>query len=212
VSRKRRTLDDLLADAQTRILRYSPAEAFAAAQAGALMIDIRSDSDRERDGIIPGSLHIPRTVLEWRTDLDSRSRNPHLGGLDQEIILLCDHGCSTILAAATLSQLGYTNVGDVIGGYAAWSETGLPTRVSLLIDATSVVSGDAPARSVERLRQTARPRSVLHGLCPTLRSLMLACRTTFFGSITNVPRNAEPSTVSTPKRCASSCVVSATTG
>ena len=124
---RRRTLDDLLAEARERIVRHAPAEALEATRAGALLIDIRSESDRERDGIVPGSLHIPRTVLEWRTDLDSPRRNPHLGGPDQQVILICDHGCSTILAAATLSELGYTNAGDVIGGYAAWYDAGLPT-------------------------------------------------------------------------------------
>ena len=123
----RRTLDDLLAEAQTRIVRYSAADAHAATLADGLLVDIRSDTDRERDGIVPGSLHIPRTVLEWRTAPDSAWRNPHIGGLDQQIILLCDHGCSTILAAATLTELGFTRAGDVIGGYAAWRDNGLPT-------------------------------------------------------------------------------------
>lgn len=127
VSVRRRTLDDLLADAQERIVRYSPAEALNAMQAGALLIDIRSENDRERDGIVPGSLHIPRTVLEWRTDLDNPWRSQHLDGFDQQIILLCDHGCSTILAAATLVELGYGRAGDVIGGYAAWHDAGFPT-------------------------------------------------------------------------------------
>ena len=96
-------------------------------QSGAVLIDIRSDSDRERDGVVPGSIHIPRTVFEWRIDLESPWRNPHLGDLDQEIILLCDHGYSTILAADTLVELGFTRAGDVIGGYADWREAGLPT-------------------------------------------------------------------------------------
>ena len=125
---KRRTLDDLLADAQERIVRYSPADALNAIEAGALLIDIRSESDRERDGIVPGSLHIPRTVLEWRADLGKPWCSPHLEGFEQQIILLCDHGCSTILAAAALVELGFTNAGDVIGGYAAWREAGLGTK------------------------------------------------------------------------------------
>jgi len=127
VSVKRRTLDDLLADAQERIVRYTPAEALEAMESGALLVDIRSESDRKRDGIVPGSLHIPRTVLEWRADLDNPWRSPHLEGYDQQIILICDHGCSTILAAANLAELGFTNAGDVIGGYAAWREAGLGT-------------------------------------------------------------------------------------
>lgn len=126
----RRTLVQLLEAAQARITRLEPAEALAAVEDGALLIDIRSDSDRGRDGIVPGSLHIPRTVLEWRLDPDSSWRNAHVGGLDRRIVLLCDHGCSSILAAATLVELGFSRAGDVIGGFAAWREAGLPTAVS----------------------------------------------------------------------------------
>jgi len=122
----RHPLGDLLAEAEARIERLSPAETHAAMQAGALLIDIRSDSDRERDGIVGGSLHIPRTVLEWRLAADSGFRNPHLGDPERRIILLCDHGCSSILAAAVLGDLGLTQTGDVIGGFAAWQAAGLP--------------------------------------------------------------------------------------
>ena len=127
---KRRTLEQLLEAARARIERLEPAEARAANERGALLIDIRADFDRERDGIVPGSLHIPRTVLEWRLDPDSTWRNPHVGGLDQHIVLLCDHGCSSVFAAATLVELGFAHAGDVIGGYAAWREAGLPTAPS----------------------------------------------------------------------------------
>lgn len=123
----RQTLDQLLAEARARVDRYEPRAAFGAVERGALIIDIRSVVDRERDGIVPGSLHIPRTVLEWRLDPDSAWRNPHLGDLDQEIVLVCDHGCSSLLAAATLVDLGFTRVGDIVGGFAAWREAGLPT-------------------------------------------------------------------------------------
>lgn len=132
IGSKRRTLDELLEDAKTRIQRLEAHAAFAAVSGGALMIDIRSAFDRERDGIVPGSLHIPRTVLEWRLDIDSAWRNPHVGGLDQPIVLLCDHGCSSLLAAATLTDLGFTHVSDVIGGFAAWQEAKLPTTLTSL--------------------------------------------------------------------------------
>ena len=79
-----------------------------------------------RDGVVPGSLHIPRTVLEWRADLDKPWRSPHVNGFERQIILLCDHGCSTILGAATLVELGYSNAGDVIGGSPSWREAGFP--------------------------------------------------------------------------------------
>jgi rhodanese-related sulfurtransferase len=126
----RRTLADLLADAEARIVRYSPAEALRASEAGALIVDIRSDSDRARDGIVPGSLHLPRTVLEWRTDPDGRWRSPHVPPPEAPIILLCDHGYSTVLAAATLVDLGYAGAGHVVGGYSAWRAAGLPTMAA----------------------------------------------------------------------------------
>jgi rhodanese-related sulfurtransferase len=126
----RRTLDELLEAARTRIERLEPVDALAAIEQDALLIDIRADVDRERDGIVPGSVHIPRTVLEWRLDPDSAWRNPHVGGLDQQIVLLCDHGCSSILAAASLVELGFARAGDVVGGFAAWREAGLPTAPS----------------------------------------------------------------------------------
>jgi len=127
---RRRTLDDLLDAARARITRLEPVEAFAAAAEDGVLIDIRADVDRDRDGIVPGSLHIPRTVLEWRLDPGGAWRNPHLGGLDQRLLLICDHGCSSILAAASLVDLGYVRAGDVIGGFAAWSAAGLPTARS----------------------------------------------------------------------------------
>jgi rhodanese-related sulfurtransferase len=116
----------LLAEAEARIERLSPAEAATALERGATLIDIRSDASRERDGVVPGSLHIPRTVLEWRVDPDSAWRSPHVGGVDERVVLLCDHGCSSVLAAATLVELGFGHAADVVGGFAAWREAGLP--------------------------------------------------------------------------------------
>lgn len=124
---ERLTLDRLLAEASARIRRVDVHAAQEAAASGALIVDIRGATDRERDGVIPGSVHIPRTVLEWRLDPDSPWRTPYVGGLDQDILLLCDHGCSSVLAAATLSDLGFRRVGDVIGGFEAWQGAGLPT-------------------------------------------------------------------------------------
>jgi rhodanese-related sulfurtransferase len=124
---RRRSLEEPLDEARARIDRLEPHAARAAVSRGAVIVDIRSALDRERDGIVSGSLHIPRTVLEWRLDPDSAWRNPCVGSLDQQIVLLCDHGCSSSLAAATLADLGFTHVGDVIGGFTAWRNAGLPT-------------------------------------------------------------------------------------
>ena len=120
------TLDELLEAARRRIERLTPADAWAAVQDGALIVDIRSDADREHDGVVPGSVHIPRTVLEWRLAPDSRWRSPHVGGPERRIVVLCDHGYSSSLAAATLVDLGLERAGDVVGGFLAWRESGLP--------------------------------------------------------------------------------------
>ena len=113
-----RTLDDLFADAAGRIRRYTPAEALAS---GAAILDIRSQDARERDGAIPGAYHVPRTVLEWRV-ASVRWRNRELD--DRTLILVCEHGYSSVLAAATLVELG-RDAGDVKGGFEAWRADGL---------------------------------------------------------------------------------------
>ncbi|MGL6280305.1 MAG: rhodanese-like domain-containing protein [Gaiella sp.] len=124
---QRRTLDEMLADACAKITRHSPVEARDCIEAGGILVDIRSDTEREGDGIVPGSLHIPRTVLEWRADPDGSHRNPYLTDLGQPVVLICQHGCSSVLAAANLVELGYLRAGDVVGGFVAWREAGLPT-------------------------------------------------------------------------------------
>ena len=97
-----RTLDFLLRQARARIERHEPAAAWTAAQDGAQIIDVRALPDL----LVPGSLHIPRTVLEWRLAPDSNWRSPHAPGLDERVIVLCDHGESSSLAAATLVESG----------------------------------------------------------------------------------------------------------
>jgi len=118
------TLDALVAEAVNSIFRMNPGEAAEAASASATLIDIREHDVRCRDGVIPGALHIPRTVLEWRF-ASASWRSPYLQ--QGQFILICDHGYSSILAAATLVSLG-VDAGDVVGGFEAWRAAGLPTR------------------------------------------------------------------------------------
>jgi rhodanese-related sulfurtransferase len=122
----RRTAEELYAAACASITRYDARDAHAAAERGALIVDIRSQDNRRRGGIVPGSLHIPRTVLEWRVDPDSGWCNPFVGGCERQLILLCDHGYSSALAAAALVELGFERAGDVIDGFVGWREAGLP--------------------------------------------------------------------------------------
>jgi rhodanese-related sulfurtransferase len=119
-------LDDLLAAARAKLARLTPREAFEAASNGALLIDIRLEEDRDRFGVAPGSIHIPLTVLAWRVAPDSEWRNPHLGPRDRQLVVACEQGFSSSLAAATLVDLGL-DASDVVGGFEAWRTEGLPT-------------------------------------------------------------------------------------
>jgi rhodanese-related sulfurtransferase len=118
-----RTLSELLAEARARVTRFEPVEALLAQRRGAVIVDIRDTAARGRDGVVPGSVHVPRTVLEWRLAGDGGWRNPHLEG--RELILICDHGYSSLLAAAALCELVARPVGDVAGGFEAWRSAGL---------------------------------------------------------------------------------------
>jgi rhodanese-related sulfurtransferase len=123
----RRTAGELLAEAQSRIApRLEPSEAFEAIRDGAVLVDLRSNDERRREGIIPGSVHIPRSVLEWRLDPDSGYSNPYVR-LEQRVIVFCAHGFSSSFAAATLRELGWRTSTDIVGGFAGWKAAGLPT-------------------------------------------------------------------------------------
>ena len=122
----RRTAAELLAEAQSRIApRLPPEDAFKAVHDGAVLVDLRSSDERRREGIIPGSIHIPRSVLEWRLDPDSGYSNPHVRP-EQRVIVFCAHGFSSSFAAATLRELGWRTSTDIIGGFAGWKAAGLP--------------------------------------------------------------------------------------
>src|SRR4029077_473750 len=82
----------------------------------------RSGDERRRDGVIPGSIHVPRSVLEWRCDQSSGYANPQLAG--RTLVLVCAHGYSSSLAAAALMELG-VDAGDLDGGFEAWCQAGL---------------------------------------------------------------------------------------
>ena len=126
--RQRRTIDELLAQARERLVRVEPGEARAALDGGALMIDIRSESQRAADGIVPGTVWFARNVLEWRCDPASEAYDERVGGLDRHVILMCDGGYQSSLAAATLQQLGFERATDLAGGFQAWREAGLPVE------------------------------------------------------------------------------------
>jgi MFS family permease len=125
----RRSVDDLLADARSQIApRLEPREAQQAQADGALLVDLRSNDERRRTGVIPGSIHIPRSVLEWRVDPDCEFRNPAVSDLACQLVLLCAEGFSSSLAAATLRELGFRRATDLVGGFNGWKRAGLPVQ------------------------------------------------------------------------------------
>jgi rhodanese-related sulfurtransferase len=110
-----KTVDELLAQARATLLhRPSPAEALHAQAGGALLVDIRGD-DQRRDGLIPGAIVVPRNSLEWRCDPASQWRHPAITRRDLHIILVCNEGYQSSLAAAALQQLGLIHATDLDG-------------------------------------------------------------------------------------------------
>jgi rhodanese-related sulfurtransferase len=119
------SVDDLLAGARSVLARLSPAAAWEASGKGAALVDIRSESQRLADGLIPAAVCVPRNVLEWRLDPASEHRDPELARYDRRLILICNEGFQSSLAAATIRGFG-VDATDVIGGFQAWRESGLP--------------------------------------------------------------------------------------
>ena len=125
----RRTIDELLAEARATLHRVTPEEAVAAMQEeGAILVDVRSDHQRERDGIVPQAVHHPRNVLEWRADPESDARDERIADYGKRLIVMCDAGFASSLAARTLQDLGIDRATDLDGGFQAWRAAGLPVE------------------------------------------------------------------------------------
>ena len=122
------TITDVLEQALRRYTRISPAQAAEEQELGALLVDTRTSDQRSRDGAIPGALVIDRTILEWRLDPTSPHHIPEARDHDVRVMLICAQGFSSILAAASLLDLGLHNTTDVIGGFEAWRTAGLPVE------------------------------------------------------------------------------------
>jgi rhodanese-related sulfurtransferase len=121
----RRTIDQVLAEARTRLHRLTPQQALRAAGAGAVLVDIRPAGQRAAEGEIPGALIVERNVLEWRFDPASAARLPQ-ASYDLHVIIVCSEGYTSSLAAAALQDLGVHRTTDLAGGFAAWQAAGLP--------------------------------------------------------------------------------------
>jgi rhodanese-related sulfurtransferase len=119
-------LDHLVAAARADLDRLDPHEAARAVADGALLIDIRPEAQRRREGEIPHAILIDRNVLEWRLAPSSEHRISELTDADQVVIIACSQGYASSLAAASLQQLGLRRATDLIGGFLAWEAAGLP--------------------------------------------------------------------------------------
>ncbi|MGX7827846.1 rhodanese-like domain-containing protein [Actinokineospora sp. 24-640] len=127
------SVDLFLAGARSEIERVDALKAHALAREGALLIDIRPYFNRLAEGEILGALPIERIVLEWRLDPAGSHRLPEVAA-ERTVIVFCNEGYASSLAARDLRRIGLRNATDLIGGFRAWEAEGLP-----------VVDGGSPA-------------------------------------------------------------------
>jgi rhodanese-related sulfurtransferase len=119
-------IDELLAAARGRLDRVGPHAAHRAQRRGAILVDIRPAAQRAAHGEIPGAIVIERNVLEWRLDPRSEAKLSFAGRYDLPVIVLCQEGYTSSLAAAALLDLGLFRATDLEGGFAAWQTADLP--------------------------------------------------------------------------------------
>jgi rhodanese-related sulfurtransferase/mannose-6-phosphate isomerase-like protein (cupin superfamily) len=123
------SIEQMLTAARRRLRRLSPLEAYeASTKAEAILVDIRPEAQRAREGCIPGALIVERNVLEWRFDPTSDSRLPVVVDHHLQVIVFCSEGYTSSLAAAALQDLGLWRATDMEGGFCAWRTEGLPNQ------------------------------------------------------------------------------------
>jgi rhodanese-related sulfurtransferase len=140
----------MLASARSRLSRVTPREAIYEMALGATLVDIRPAAQRAASGEVPGSWIVERNHLEWRFDPACEARLPWVSRYDHRIIVICAEGYTSSLAAAALQDLGLHRATDVAGGFAAWTESGLPTAPAS--DGTAAIAPGASAAAAVLLR------------------------------------------------------------
>lgn len=120
-------IQEILAAARQGTERVAPADVPALLEDGAQLIDLRHARTREVEGHVPGAIVMERLVLEWRLDPGSPDRMEDGPGHDDLVILLCNEGYYSSLAARDLRDLGFHRATDVVGGFRAYAQEGLPT-------------------------------------------------------------------------------------
>ncbi|OKK13301.1 sulfurtransferase [Streptomyces sp. CB02400] len=122
-------IDELLERVRSGYVRIRPWAAYEAARTGeALLVDIRYAALRDRDGLVPGALVVERNELEWRLDPRGSHRLPEATSHDLRIVVICNEGYASSLAAESLHRLGLHRATDLVGGFQAWREAGLPVE------------------------------------------------------------------------------------
>ena len=122
------TIEELLTAARASLDRLDPRAACDELAGGALVVDTRCAEARSASGVIPGSVHVPLSVLYWRLDPASAHRDPALADRERRVIVVCADGFSSTLAAATLRDLGFSRATDLIGGFNGWAASGLAVQ------------------------------------------------------------------------------------
>jgi rhodanese-related sulfurtransferase len=122
-----RSIEEILAAARARLVRITPDQAYRETSGDGVLVDIRPAAQRAEEGEIPGSAVIERNHLEWRLDPACAARLPWVTGYDHRIIVICQEGYTSSLAAAALHDLGLLRATDVVGGFRAWAADGLPS-------------------------------------------------------------------------------------
>lgn len=112
-------IDELLATARRHLDRVDPQDLDAEVGRGALLVDIRPAAYRGHEGEMPGAAVIERIHLEWRLDPTSPHRIPEATP-GRQVIVVCNEGYASSLAAATLRALGVARATDLVGGFRAW--------------------------------------------------------------------------------------------
>ena len=145
-----RSIEEILAGARARLHRLGPQQARDAMTSGALLVDIRPQAQRAAQGVVPGSVHVERNVLEWRFDPRSAARLPQASyGL--QVIVMCVEGYTSSLAAASLQDLGIAGATDLAGGFRAWQEAGLPVIPAVRLSKPPVTPASV-TKPVEQLK------------------------------------------------------------
>lgn len=129
-----RGIDEILAAARSELTRISPQDSLSEYQSQSpdspvVLVDIRPAAQRAAEGGIDGALIVERNVLEWRFDPRCEAKLPVAGRYDLRVVVFCQEGYTSSLAAKALLDLGLWRATDMNGGYRAWREAGLPEKI-----------------------------------------------------------------------------------